>query len=67
MDALHDFLLGVVDISGLILATAILIGLFVVVVIYVIDVNQTQQAIRRNYPVIGRLRYFFEHLGVFFR
>jgi len=67
MDALHDFLLGVVDISGLIFATAILIGLLVVVVIYVIDVNQTQQAIRRNYPVIGRLRYFFEHLGVFFR
>src|SRR6056300_917690 len=67
MDALHDFLLGVVDISGLMLATAILIGLLVVVVIYVIDVNQTQQAIRRNYPVIGRLRYFFEHLGVFFR
>lgn len=45
------------------------IGILViwVVVSYVIDVTQTQQAIRRNYPVIGRFRYFFEHLGEFFR
>jgi len=38
-----------------------------VVVSYVLDVTQTQQAIRRNYPVIGRFRYLFEHLGEFFR
>lgn len=45
------------------------IGLLVlwVVVSYVLDVTQTQQAIRRNYPVIGRFRYLFEHLGEFFR
>lgn len=28
---------------------------------------ETRHAIRRNYPLIGRLRYFFEHLGEFFR
>ncbi|MEE2730771.1 MAG: FMN-binding glutamate synthase family protein [Pseudomonadota bacterium] len=39
----------------------------VVVVMYIIDRNQTQQAIRRNYPVIGRFRYLFEHIGEFFR
>ena len=38
-----------------------------IVVIYIIDVTQTSQAIRRNYPVIGRFRYFFETLGGFFR
>ena len=38
-----------------------------IVVIYIIDVTQTRQAIRRNYPVIGRFRYFFETLGGFFR
>ncbi|OUR64688.1 FMN-binding glutamate synthase family protein [Methylophaga sp. 42_25_T18] len=38
-----------------------------VVVSYVLDVTQTQQAIRRNYPVIGRFRYLFEHMGEFFR
>ncbi|NOQ93761.1 MAG: FMN-binding glutamate synthase family protein [Methylophaga sp.] len=38
-----------------------------VIVTYVIDVTQTQQTIRRNYPVIGRFRYLFEHVGEFFR
>ena len=42
-------------------------GLLALVVIYVIDVTQTTHAVRRNYPVIGRLRYFFEDLGEFFR
>ena len=44
-------------------------GAFVlwIVVLYVIDVTQTKHAIRRNFPVIGRLRYRFEHLGQFFR
>ena len=43
---------------------ASLIGL---AVLYVVDVTQTTHAVRRNYPVIGRLRYFFETLGEFFR
>ena len=28
---------------------------------------QKKHAVRRNYPLIGRFRYFFEHLGEFFR
>jgi glutamate synthase domain-containing protein 2 len=36
-------------------------------VLYVADRTQTEHAIRRNYPVIGRFRYFFEYLGEFFR
>jgi len=45
------------------------IGLAVlgVAVLYVVDRTQTRHAIRRNYPVIGRLRYWFEELGEFFR
>jgi len=39
----------------------------VVVVLFVIDVTQTKHAVRRNFPVIGRFRYLFEHLGEFFR
>ena len=38
-----------------------------VIIMYISDVTQTQQAIRRNYPVVGRFRYFFEHVGEFFR
>lgn len=43
------------------------VGLVAIVVIYIVDVTQTKQAIRRNYPVIGRFRYLFEHMGEFFR
>lgn len=43
------------------------IGVLAIIVLYVIDVTQTEHTIRRNYPVIGRFRYFFEHLGEFFR
>lgn len=42
-------------------------GILLVMVLYVIDVTQTASAIRRNYPVVGRFRYFFEDLGEFFR
>jgi glutamate synthase domain-containing protein 2 len=45
------------------------LGLLVLaaIVVYVIDVSQTKHTIRRNYPVIGRFRYWFEEMGVFFR
>lgn len=46
---------------------AIGVGVLLVVTLYIIDITQTQHAIRRNFPVIGRLRYRLEHLGVFFR
>ncbi|MEW7988591.1 MAG: FMN-binding glutamate synthase family protein [Candidatus Thiodiazotropha sp.] len=42
-------------------------GVLTLIILYIIDITQTQQTIRRNYPVIGRFRYFFEHLGEFFR
>ena len=51
--------------SGLTLMIVIL--LITVGVLYVIDRTQTHHAVRRNYPVIGRLRYVFENLGEFFR
>jgi glutamate synthase domain-containing protein 2 len=46
-----------------------LVGIFLLflMVVYISDVTQTKQAIRRNYPVVGHFRYFFEHMGTFFR
>ncbi len=38
-----------------------------VVILFFIDRFQTADAVRRNYPVIGRLRYVFSELGEFFR
>lgn len=34
---------------------------------YISDRLQTRHTVRRNFPVIGRFRYVFEHLGEFFR
>ena len=42
-------------------------GTLVIAIVYVLDRVQKKQAIRRNFPVIGRFRYWFEHLGEFFR
>src|SRR5271157_2931933 len=45
------------------------VGIFVLLVIalFIADIGQTKDAIRRNYPVIGRFRYLFTRLGEFFR
>ena len=56
----------VLDITTMLFALLILVGLASIIVLYVLDVTQSKQTIRKNYPVIGRLRYVFEHLGVFF-
>ena len=59
--------LDVVQVLSAILVFLIGIGLLVVIVMYIVDVNQTEHAIRRNFPVIGRFRYLFENLGEYFR
>lgn len=43
------------------------VAALIVVFLYVKDVTQTGDAIRHNYPVIGRFRYIFSTLGEFFR
>ena len=62
-----DFALTVFNVMAQLLVWIIGIGLLVVAVVYVIDKTQTKHTVRRNYPVIGRFRYWFEHLGEFFR
>lgn len=37
------------------------------IILFILDRTQTQDAVRRNYPVIGRFRYLFSTLGEFFR
>jgi glutamate synthase domain-containing protein 2 len=57
----------VLETAGQIVALLFLALLVTVGVLYVIDITQTQHAVRRNFPVIGRFRYLFEWLGEFFR
>lgn len=45
----------------------LVMGVLAIIWMYVHDVRQKRHAILRNFPVIGRFRYFFEHLGHFFR
>ena len=61
------FLLSTLEILAFLFVTFVGISIIFIVIIYIIDRNQTVHAIRRNYPVIGRFRYWFEHLGTFFR
>ena len=62
-----DLLIGAVDVLASVLLFGIGLLILAAMVLYIIDVTQTRHAVRRNYPVIGRFRYWFEHLGEFFR
>ncbi|GKY86821.1 FMN-binding glutamate synthase family protein [Sinisalibacter aestuarii] len=52
---------------ALLLVVAIGLMLAAAAVMYVADRFQTADAVRRNYPVIGRFRKLFTNLGEFFR
>ncbi len=41
--------------------------LLLIIIFFIIDITQTKDAVRRNYPVIGRFRHLFTTLGEFFR
>ncbi len=41
--------------------------LLTIMVMFVIDITQTKNSVRRNFPVLGRFRALFSHLGEFFR
>jgi glutamate synthase domain-containing protein 2 len=67
MGSVLDFIRHANDVFIGLAILAVGLVLAVIIVLFVIDVTQTRHAIRRNYPVIGRFRYFMEYLGEFFR
>jgi len=46
---------------------AVGLTVLVVFILFIVDVSQRRDTIRRNYPVIGRFRALFTNLGEFFR
>ncbi|ATW05150.1 FMN-binding glutamate synthase family protein [Sphingorhabdus sp. YGSMI21] len=62
-----DGILGVLSALTYIFILLLGLGLAAVIVLFIIDINQKQDAVRRNYPVIGRFRHLFSELGEFFR
>lgn len=68
LDSLQDsFLFASLEILAFVFVFTLGVLVLWIIALYISDVSQTQHAIRRNYPVIGRFRYFFEHMGEFFR
>ena len=62
-----EFAMSGLSLLGSLFLFAIGILFAVALVLFFIDIFQTKSAIRRNYPVIGRFRTLFSHLGEFFR
>lgn len=67
MENVFGFLFTFLELMSALFVFAVGCIILAVAVMYVVDITQRKQAIRRNYPVIGRFRYLFEHLGEFFR
>ncbi len=62
-----EFVIQLMIVLAVLFLFAVGVAALVIVYMYVVDVTQTTHAIRRNFPVVGRFRYFFEHMGEFFR
>ncbi|GGO59609.1 Glutamate synthase domain-containing protein 2 [Roseovarius pacificus] len=55
------------EVLALIFVLVLGFGVALIVAFYILDKTQAGDAIRRNYPVIGRFRGLFTKLGEFFR
>jgi len=67
MEHMPSFLIPVLELLSVLFVFALGFGILGLLILYVRDKTQTESTLRRNYPVIARFRYFFEHLGEFFR
>ncbi len=64
---MYDWAGWVVQVMAVTFIVAIGLIVALVAVLFIIDRSQTEDAVRRNYPVIGRFRHIFTELGEFFR
>jgi glutamate synthase domain-containing protein 2 len=67
MQQIPRFVQTVIEFAAILFIFTIGTGVLGVIVLYILDKTQRKHAIRHNYPVIGRFRYLFEHMGEFFR
>lgn len=67
MGHLSSFVFSVIEISVYLLVIVLTLSTALVLTFYLIDRFQTKSTLRRNYPVLARFRYLFEHMGEFFR
>ena len=62
-----DIVMSGLEILAALFVVAIGLGVLIVIAFFIIDRVQTKDAVRRNYPVLGRFRHLFSELGEFFR
>lgn len=62
-----DWVYAGLNLLAALFVVAVGLGVLAVVVMFVIDRVQVADAVRRNYPVLGRFRGLFTELGEFFR
>ncbi|MFK5985328.1 MAG: FMN-binding glutamate synthase family protein [Pseudomonadota bacterium] len=62
-----DLVHSIINITASIFGFLVSIFIVIIIITYILDVTQSKQALRRNYPVVSHFRYFFEALGGFFR
>jgi len=67
MNELFQLVLPVLEFMAALFVLFVGLAVAAIIVLWVVDRSQTRHTIRRNYPVIGRFRWIFEHLGEFFR
>jgi glutamate synthase domain-containing protein 2 len=61
------WLVVLVELAAAFALLLLALAVVVLLVTWVIDRNQTGNAVLRNFPIIGHFRYWFLHLGEFFR
>lgn len=59
--------LPILDVLAIVFVFILGLIALVAMVLFVIDITQTKDAVRKNFPVLGRFRYLFTTLGEFFR
>lgn len=62
-----DFIMTSMQYLSTLFIFAVGVGVVAIIVLFIIDITQTKDAVRKNYPVVGRFRYLFSSLGEFFR
>jgi len=67
METISEVIFPILSVLSVLLVLAIGLGVATVAVFFVVDIRQSKDAVRRNYPVLGRFRSLFSALGEFFR
>ncbi|MEM9014669.1 MAG: FMN-binding glutamate synthase family protein [Pseudomonadota bacterium] len=67
MEFISDFTIRALGFFATLFVVAVGLAALALLVIYFVDSTQSKDAVRHNYPVIGRFREIFTRLGEFFR